>query len=265
MTRRQFLIMATSAAGAFAAHSVAEAYRFRVEHVRARMPKLRAPLRVAFLCDLHYGPYVRAASVRAWVDAALEAAPELVVLGGDLVDRMAYGDPLELVAELRRLRAPLGVHAVWGNHDHRRFKDLSGFAAELTRAGITVLTNRGVSLRNDLYLAGIDDYRLGQPDLAAALRDRRAGEACLLVSHNPDLLPEVPREVELTLCGHTHGGQVRIPGVGPVLTSSAYGRRFASGWARAPALGYVSRGLGVGWLPVRVDCPAELSVVDLET
>jgi uncharacterized protein len=263
MSRRRFLTAAAATAAlAATGAAVRGAYRFEVTRERAVLEGLAAPLRLAFLCDLHFGPYIGVGSVAAWVDRARSLDADLIALGGDLVDRLA-GDTAPLVRELARLRAPLGVVAVWGNHDHNRFRDLEGFRRDLGAAGIDVLVNEGIAVRSDLYIAAIDDLRGGRPDLGAALQRRPRRGACLLLSHNPDVLPQVPQDVDLTLCGHTHGGQVCLPGVGPVLTSSRHGRRFAQGWVRGPARGYVSRGLGVGWLPVRVACPAELTLLDL--
>jgi uncharacterized protein len=265
LSRRQLLVATGAlAAGILAGGSVIDAYRFRIVRLAVRAAGLREPLRVVFLTDLHFGVWIHRASVSAWVDAALKESPDLVVLGGDIVDQTAGADVSPLLDELARLRAPLGTYAVRGNHDHRRFPDTDVFAGELASAGVDVLVNRGVGLRNDLYLAGIDDLRLGRPDLRATLADWPPGRACLLVSHNPDVLPDVPETVSLTLSGHTHGGQVCIPLFGPIVTNSRYGNRFVHGLVRAPALGYVSRGLGVTALPVRVACPAELTVIDLD-
>jgi uncharacterized protein len=266
--RRRFLtyaaaVAATAAVGTSAAQ-VAGTYHFDVVRVRAGLAGLRAPLRIAWLTDLHHGQYVRTASVRAWVDAALAEAPDLVLLGGDLVDQRPGADADEsLVAELARLGAPLGVLAVWGNHDRSRFRRMDAFAAALREAGIRVLVNEGVAVRDDLHVAGLDDFRVGRPDLRATLAARPDAGATLLLSHNPDVLPGVPLDVGLTLSGHTHGGQVVLPGVGALYTSSQYGDRFLSGWVDGPARGYVSRGLGVSSLPVRINCPAELTVLDL--
>ena len=268
MDRRRFLIgaaavAATAAIGSSAAQVVGT-YRFDVVLERATLAGLRAPLRIAWLTDLHHGQFVRTVSVRSWVDAALASESDLVLLGGDLVDQQPGSDPDDtLVAELARLRAPLGVWAVWGNHDRGRFRAMDPFAETLRRAGIEVLVNRGVAVRDDLHLAGIDDYRTGHPDLGSALSARPAAAATVLLSHNPDVLPEVPVDVGLTLAGHTHGGQVVLPGVGALYTSSRYGDRFLAGWVEGPARGYVSRGLGVSNLPVRVNCPAELTLLDL--
>ena len=268
MNRRHFLtrsaaIVAAAALGSSTAQATGT-YPFDVVLERAAFPGLRAPLRIAFLTDLHHGEFVRTPSVRAWVDAALREAPDLVLLGGDLVDQTPGADADDdLFAELARLRAPLGVLAVAGNHDHGRFRGIGPYVARLQGAGIEVLVNRGVAVRPDLHVAGLDDYRNGRPDLGATLRDRPAAGATLLVSHNPDVLPEVPTDVGLTLSGHTHGGQVVLPGVGALQTSSRYGDRFLAGWVEGPARGYVSRGLGVTSLPLRINCPAELTILDL--
>lgn len=263
-SRRRFL---TAAAGLLAVGTtgaaVSAAYRFERVARRASLAGLRTPLRVAWLADLHHGPWIGVGSVEAWVDATLAEAPDLIVLGGDIVDQREGGSVVALVAELSRLRAPLGVWAVWGNHDRTRYRRIGEFADRLAGAGITVLVNRGVLVRDDLWLAGVDDLSTGRPDLQAALDDRPADAACLLASHNPDLLPEVPLSVSLTLSGHTHGGQVVLPWIGPPITSSRYGQRFASGWVSGPARGYVSRGLGVGIVPIRVNCPAELTILEL--
>ena len=268
MNRRRFLTgaaaLAVTAAAGSAGAQVAGTYHFDVVHERAELQGLRSALRIAWLTDLHHGQHVRTPSVRAWVDATLDEAPDLVLLGGDLVDHTPGADAdAGLVAELARLRAPLGVLAVAGNHDHGRFRGIAPYVALLRDARIEALVNRGVSVRDDLHVAGLDDLRNGRPDLGATLGERPAAGATILVSHNPDVLPEVPIDVALTLSGHTHGGQVVLPGIGALYTSSRYGDRFLSGWVEGPARGYVSRGLGVTSIPVRINCPAELTILDL--
>lgn len=263
VSRRTVIRWMLGAAGAaVASGSVAGAYRYRVERYRVPVANLRRPLLLALLADLHYGPFIRSGSVQAWVSETLSHEPDLVVVDGDLVDEDFGPDTRALLDRLARLRAPLGTYAVWGNHDHTHVRDLPAFGRELASVGIDILVNCGVQVRDDLFLAGIDDFQTGAPDLAAALQGRGAG-ACVLLSHNPDVLPMVPLDVDLTLCGHTHGGQVCLPFLGPIVTSSAYGRRFAQGWVEGPARGYVSRGLGVSLLPVRFACPAELTLLDM--
>lgn len=267
LSRRAFLgLLGAGAVAAAVGTSVAATYRFRVEPITTPLAGLRAPLTVAWLCDLHYGPFVRAGSVTAWVDATLALAPDLVLLGGDLVDARGPGDLAPLVAQLGRLRAPLGVFAVRGNHEYLRFRtpgSLDAFEAELAVAGIVTLVNRGRLVRDDLWLAGLDDRGVGPLSVGRALDGRPPEAACLFGLHRPDVLPQVPTEVQLTLCGHTHGGQVVLPGIGPLVIRTRLGPEFVAGWVRAPALGYVSRGLGVVHLPLRVACPAELTLATL--
>ena len=268
MDRRRFLtgtaaVAAAAALGSTGAQATGT-YAFEVVRERAALAGLRRPLRIAWLTDLHHGEFVRTPSVRAWVDAALREAPDVVLLGGDLVDQTPGSDAdAELFAELARLRSPLGVWAVAGNHDHGRYRGIRPFIDRLGAAGVEVLVNRGTAVRDDLYLAGLDDYRNGRPDLGATLRGRPTAGATVLLSHNPDVLPEVPTDIGLTLSGHTHGGQVVLPGVGALTTSSRYGDRFLAGWVEGPARGYVSRGLGVTSIPLRINCPAELTILDL--
>ena len=265
MSRRTFLrIVGGGLVAAAVVPAVAATYDFVVEEVALSMDGLAAPLRLAWLSDMHFGPFVRAGSIAAWVDVTLDIRPDLILLGGDQVDRLAPRDLSPLLEELGRLRAPLGVYAVRGNHDHARFGDaIAHFDGELRAAGIETLVNRGTMLRDELYLAGIDDFGRGEPRLDRALAERPAASPCLLMSHNPDVLPDVPTSVDLTLCGHTHGGQVVLPLIGPPITSSRYGRRFAEGAVSAPVKGYVTRGLGVAHVPIRINCPPELTLVTL--
>jgi predicted MPP superfamily phosphohydrolase len=183
---------------------------------------------------------------------------------------------------------------VWGNHDYRfnhyQIKDRAdplrpprgflrafdppqkvpmcppeGLVAPLRAAGVEVLHNRGVILRDDLFLAGVDDFWHGEPNLRAALQDAPQESARLLLAHNPDYLYEVansPLQPDVTLCGHTHGGQIVLGSYGPVFTSSQYGQKFAGGWVDEPVPAFVSRGLGVSVLPLRYRCDAELVVFD---
>ncbi|HEX7040074.1 MAG TPA: metallophosphoesterase [Trueperaceae bacterium] len=236
---------------------------FVVTGQERRIAGLSRPLTAAFLTDLHLGPYLGEDALERWVEATLRLEPDLVLLGGDFVDRTYRGDLAELARHLPRLTAPLGVFAVLGNHDHTRYRRVEPLAAVLAGAGVTLLDNAAARVREDFVLAGIDDLRVGRPDLGAALADAErlrdgSGGALALLSHNPDVIPEVRGGVDLLLAGHTHGGQVRLPFVGAVVTSSRYGRRYLSGWVDDGMPAFVSRGLGVTTLPIRYDCPAEL-------
>ncbi len=263
MDRRTFLKLAVGAAPILVGLSAtASAYSFELPRYRRAVRGLTRPVRLAFLTDLHLGPYMGRQQLEEWVAATEELQPDIVVFGGDLVDQSYAGDLSEVVELLPRLACPLGVYAVLGNHDRTTYRKLEPLERALEAAGVRLLKNEGVRPREDLYLAGIDDWRTGHPDAGRALQ-AAGGEARVLISHNPDAIPHLPEGIDLLLAGHTHGGQVRLPLVGPLVTSSEYGRRFAEGWVDAPMPAFVSRGLGVTLLPFRLFCPPELVLLEL--
>jgi uncharacterized protein len=240
---------------------------FTVTQHRLELPGLERPLRMVQLTDLHFGPAQRLTSVKAWVNATLEQKPDLILITGDFLEyrKSLVGVP-ELCAELSRLKAPIGVYGVLGNHDLYAVRlGRLELIEPLERAGIRVLTNSGLQIRDDIFVAGVDDLWNGKPDLEKALKDAPKTGAILLMSHHPDFLENVPARVSLTFCGHTHGGQIVLPWVGALHTGSKYGQRFVQGFVTGSlgARGFVSRGLGTTALPVRYNCPAELAVFDL--
>ncbi len=217
---------------------------------------------VLLISDIHTGPFLAPADL-AEVFCRLQAlAPDLILLAGDLTTARPE-EFAPAAGAFASLRAPLGVFAVLGNHDH-----YSGRPQELRRAleaaGIPVLHNRAVRLERGgrhLRLAGIDDLHWGRPDLDAVLDGDRT--PTVLLSHNPDVLFDAAaRGVSLVLAGHTHGGQVRLPGLPIVVKMS----RFALDDGRYAANGaevIVSRGLGVTGLPLRLRCAPEALLVRL--
>ena len=273
MNRRRFLktlgVGTLGAVGLASFVSAQDAHSFRTSRLELGLTGLKSPLKMVQLTDLHFGRFVFADWVRHWVDTANREGADVIVITGDIVDRPIPGDELDTIAaELGRLEARLGVFAVLGNHDYwYRTQDVSvhGLVKRLERVGIRVLVNESTMVRTDLFLAGLDDLWNGSPDLARTLRRMPADAASVLLSHNPDILARVPSHVGLTLSGHTHGGQVRVPGLRTLFSVSNYGERFQRGWVTGfqGARGYVSRGLGVGGLPFRTFCPAELVVLDL--
>ena len=270
LSRRAFLgYFLTGGVSFLAGHTLGNVYHAEVTRHRLSLERLKSPLRVAHLSDLHYGPYLHAGSVRGWVRQAQAEEADLIVLTGDTVDRWSRGSLTPLIEALSGLSAPLGVWACLGNHDHYRFgADIPVLRDALAEAGVTLLVNRGTLVRDDLYLAGVDDYSSGTPNLTAALGGAPGGAATLLMCHQPDYFPQMTLPADLTLAGHTHGGQVVLPVVGAPAHASDYGERYRQGWAPPPnarfGRAYVSRGLGVSFLPVRLNCPPELAIFDLE-
>lgn len=235
-------------------------------HADLRLPGLGQGLsgiRVLLLTDVHAGPFLRPRVVAEAVAKLRALAPDLVLHGGDLATSRV--DEVEACLDaLAPLRGSLGTFAVLGNHDHY-VEDVAALVRRIEARGIPVLHNRAVRLEREgaaLTLAGIDDWVTGRPDLTAALAG--AGDApVVLLSHNPDVFFDAAAAgVRLILSGHTHGGQVRLPGL-PVLVRQSRYRLDEGRYRRAGAEVVVSRGFGSTGVPLRLFCPPEVVLLHL--
>jgi len=243
-----------------------------VEVIRPTLPLPRLPkafngMTIAFLTDIHHGPFSSIDYVTAVVRTTLALRPDLILLGGDYsLKDSKYIRPCFDV--LSGLKAPLGVYGVLGNHDywHGLNETREGFQA----AEIEELTNRGVWLKRSgsrFMIAGVDDLWMGKVDLTGAIREATPDDACLVLSHNPDVAERLkdPR-VGLMLSGHTHGGQVVFPTGGAPFVPSHYGQKYLHGFVQAPVTKvYVSRGLGCTSVPVRICSRPELTLITLQS
>jgi predicted MPP superfamily phosphohydrolase len=228
---------------------------------RSRSP---AGLRICFVSDVHAGSFLDEDDLCELFERIQAEAPDLVLFGGDLINTRER-ELLLFRRPLQRLRPPLGMFAVPGNHDHFWGRDLGLWTSFLQEQGVEVLTNRGRRIEragDSFWLCGVDDLTEGAPDLAAALRGRRDGEPTVLLSHHPDFFFEAAAvDVDLVLSGHTHGGQIRLAGWAPIRHSKFGHER---GWFRENGCRlYVGRGVGVTLLPLRIDAPPEIPLVTL--
>lgn len=238
--------------------------RHQLRRIERDLPVLGLPpaldgLRIGLLTDVHHSLMVSADAVTHAVEALRATAPDLVVLGGDYVtygDRRFVGPVAERLAPLAA--APQGAFAVLGNHDDDR-----DIPAALTARGFTVLKDQrtALTIRGErLDLAGIRFWTRRAQDIARVLRG--TGETTILLAHDPRRLTEASAlDVQLVLSGHTHGGQVVLPGVGALA-----GRKFPvlAGMAqRENTTLFVSRGVGTVYVPIRLNCPPEIGVVTL--
>lgn len=233
----------------------------------AGWPATAPPLRLVLISDIHVAgpetPPARLARVVAQINAL---APDLVLIAGDFVTEKRSASRLygadAAIAPLAGLRARLGTVAVLGNHDH--WLDTAAVHMALARAKITVLDNRAVRV-GPLAIGGVDDAFTHHADLPATLADlARVGGIPILLSHSPDIFPQVPATVPLTLAGHTHCGQIILPLYGPVATASRYGERYRCGVVREGGkLLVVGAGIGTSILPFRLGAAPDLWVIEL--
>lgn len=249
-------------------------------------------VRIVALADLHCGsahmPLDRVAEI---VETANALEPDLIVLLGDYVTsrrrNLHFVGPAQWASALAKLKAPLGVHAVMGNHEYwddpatQRPGSGKPFGWKaLEDHGLPVLQNRAVRLIKDgraFWLAGLGDqipYRVGHTssgrwrfqgldDLPGTMAQITDDAPVIMLAHEPDIFAEMPQRVALTLSGHTHGGQIRLFGWSPYIPSE-FGGRFAHG--RITENGrdlIVSAGLGTSGPPVRFGIPPEIVVVEL--
>lgn len=223
-------------------------------------------LRVAVVSDVHAGaPWVDLERVRSVVRAVVAAAPDLVVLMGDHLADVALGrhvEPAEVAAALSGLRSVGPVVGVLGNHDwyaggHR-------VRAALEAVGLPVLEESAMPvLGGRLWVAGVGDLWERSPDVGAALSGVPEGATVVLLTHNPDVVADVPAHVQLVLAGHTHGGQLAVFGRPLHIVSERTGNRWNRGWYPEARM-FVTSGVGSSTLPVRNVVP-EVPVLVLST
>jgi len=265
--RRAFLRVLTAAGIGVIAGGASHGFlyeRHRLGVTRATLPVSGLPgaldgLRVVMLTDLHLSPIVPREDLDAAVQLAMTEQPDLIVLGGDYISFMdrAYAEPCaEIIAPLS---ARHGIFAVLGNHD-----DDVEMPKTLERRGIEVLKDARttVTIRGErLDFIGIRFWTRATVDLARLLRG--SGGTTILLAHDPRRLQQAAAlNIPLMLSGHTHGGQIVLPGIGAIAA-----KKFpvVEGMARREnTTVFVSRGIGTIGVPVRINCPPEVAVLTLE-
>jgi uncharacterized protein len=280
-SRRRFLQggAAVAATGALAIVDdgvIFEANRPKLVSVEIPLSRLAESwdgFRIAQLSDLHYDDHFSVVPIRKAVDLVNRLQPDLVVVTGDFITSpfVKYRPRLIRAARaiepcaqlLAKVQARFGILASLGNHDVST--DPAHITAVLQAHGISVLRNRSVPLERDgerLWLSGLDDVLEGKYDLKLTLKGIPPAEPVILLAHEPDFADYV-HHVDLQLSGHSHGGQIRIPLVGaPVLP--VMGRKYPCGLRRiGPLTLYTNVGIGTIWMPMRLNCPPEVTLITL--
>jgi predicted MPP superfamily phosphohydrolase len=273
LSRRQFLRRsAFGLAGLAVATSVyggAERGWVDVERREVILPRLPAAFDgfpLVHLSDFHFGRLLTSGLVEEVIEVTRNLAAEAIFLTGDFVTSASSGVLERVTDALRGLSAPHGVWGVLGNHDHWTNSEKVG--AAVTRAGIRLLCNSAGVLergRSRLWIAGVDDVLVRKADLAAALSDVPHEETAVLLVHEPDYadVARLDTRIALQLSGHSHGGQICVPGIGP-LRLPPWGRKYYRGlYEIGDYRVYTTRGIGTLALPVRINCRPEVTHLTL--
>ena len=230
----------------------------------AALPEELCGLRILHLSDLHADGL---AGLVEGICARLQGLRvDICVLTGDY--RFAVRGPCHsMYANMEKILdavdARYGTVGILGNHDF--WEEVP----ELERMGVTMLVNNAHEIRHNrasLWLVGVDDpHYYGCDDLPAALQTVPADGFKILLVHSPEMIPDAAAQgIHLYLCGHTHGGQIRLPGIGPILLNSNCPRKYTYGrWQYDSVQGYTSAGVGSSGLPVRFLCPPEIGLIEL--
>ncbi|MGH2558017.1 MAG: metallophosphoesterase [Thermomicrobiales bacterium] len=260
--------IATGAVVAYRARYV-NPYAPRLERVALTLPRGHdglAGFTIGFVTDTHAGPFIAAEDVARACDLLTPECPDLILLGGDYISESPrhIHDVVPMLGKLVNT-APCGGYAVLGNHD----LSVSGekVMRALAAARIQGLRNQAVAVetgRGTLWVAGIDDTLIGTPDVAGTFAQVPSGAAVLALWHEPEFAEQTAAHGAFAqLSGHSHGGQVRLPVLGPV-GLPADGRRHVIGLSDAAGMPvYTSRGVGVYRPPARLNCPPEVTLVTL--
>ena len=245
--------------------AIEEASSLSLEHVKIALKRLPSSLdgfRIVHLSDIHHSRFTGLEHISRAVSTANDIKPDLVVLTGDYVSHDA--DYIAPVADaLGKLESKFGTYACLGNHDHWTDAEL---VTDLLRGeGISVLVNEGFRFEaNDasFWLAGVDDYMAGKTDVPAALHGSFPDEMKLLMAHNPIIFRQSVRaNIDLTLSGHTHGGQIKMRDPERRIIPR---RKLSSGLHnRKDSQIYITRGIGTVVVPARYQCPPEISLLEL--
>lgn len=248
-----------------------EPYAVQVRAITLILPRLERAFhgfRLAHISDIHINGWMTPARLAALVPLINAQGADAIAITGDILSSRSRYDAAALTAALGALRAPEGVFAVLGNHDHRHPTGPEGIRRVLEAAGIMELANCVHTLRHGeaaLHLAGVDDMAFRRARLDRVLAALPPDGAALLLAHEPDFadVSAATGRFDLQLSGHTHGGQVHLPPFGP-LALPRYGMRYPAGLYRAREMYvYTNRGLGTGHLRARFNCRPEITVFTL--
>ncbi len=223
-------------------------------------------IKIVFIGDLHIQPD-QSKRLNKIVDLANEQKPDIVLSVGDFVNGQTEKSTLpvdKIISDIKNIKTKYGIYTVLGNHDW--WFDGKRVTDTCKSNGIKVLANSNTKINvngKEIYIAGVEDLSTGTPDVNKALEGTK--NPVILLTHSPDVFPNIPKNVNLTLAGHLHGGQVRLPLWGAIIIPSYYGDKYAYGLIEEKRKKMiVTMGIGTSILNVRFACVPEIVVIEFE-
>ena len=235
-------------------------------------PKELSGLNIAVISDIHTGaPFVNDKKLREIVARTNQLNPDLVVLLGDYMSPNSWHshrvEPEVTAAGLKDLRAPLGVYSVLGNHDW--WYNGNKVRAALEQNGIRVLENETAEIKwrnSSFWIVGLADLWTRPQRIQETLNKVPDGSTIVAITHNPDIFPRLPQNVQILLAGHTHGGQVNFPIIGRPIEPSDFGQRYVAGHVFEDGHHlFVTTGIGTSILPIRFRVPPEIVLLTIRS
>ncbi len=283
-TRRTFLkgifgstltVLGLSSGGYLYAHQIEPSLLdIQQQHMKHPLiPKSFEGIKIIQFSDTHLGFQYTLSQFQKLVVKINALNPDIILFTGDLMDEPnKYSEMNKLVPLLEKLHAPLGKYCIYGNHDH------GGYGSEIYRnimetTNFTVLLNKSIPIKlkdgSSIYLLGIDDAMLGNPDLPLALKNVPNNHFTLLLSHAPDLADSAAQyPIHWQISGHSHGGQVKIPFIG-ALIKPPFAQKYPEGLYtigdQKQLTLYVNRGIGTTRLPFRFMAKPELTIFTIKS
>ncbi|WP_371925828.1 metallophosphoesterase [Halobacillus sp. A5] len=281
MTRRSFIkkmlysalgFLGLSGGGYYYARYIEPDMLTRQTHtwVHPKIPEAFNQIKVVQFSDIHLGFHYSMNQFRNLIRKIKEENADLILFTGDLVDEpQRYNFTSEIPALLEELEAPLGKYWIYGNHDHGGY-GTDKLESVMSNGGFKLLKNEVTEINRDgdsILLAGLDDIMLGSPNVGGTLNQLNEDTFSILLVHEPDIADRVKDyPVDVQLSGHSHGGQVRIPLLGALITPP-YAEKYVDGkhLISDQLTLYISRGVGTTRMPYRFLCKPEYSVYTLDS
>ncbi len=239
-----------------------------VPMVSSKWDKSLGEIKIALVSDIHAGAFPwEKWRVERIITKTNEAGADIIFLLGDYLNGQIGAtkmDPDVLAGMLSKLKAPLGVYAIYGNHD--AYADPTHIGHILRKSGVKILDDTNVVIstpKGKFCVAGILDPHTMPYSYTRTFDGVLKDVPCILLTHSPKVYYEIPNEAKIAFAGHTHGGQVRLPFFGAVSSNCGLSREFAEGRIEGEVDMYVTRGVGTSRIPVRFLCPPEITIIKL--